>query len=61
MIVDDKVQFKPVVTGIAGDRFFEAVSGLEEGDEVVTGPFREIRRLRNEDAVKKSKRSQEKN
>ena len=61
VIVDDKVQFKPVVTGIAGDRFFEAVSGLEEGDEVVTGPFREIRRLRNEDAVKKSKRSQEKN
>jgi HlyD family secretion protein len=60
VIVDDKVEFRPVKTGIAGDRYFEVLSGLKADDEVVTGPFREMRRLRNSDAVKKSKKSEEK-
>ncbi|MFQ5630029.1 MAG: efflux RND transporter periplasmic adaptor subunit [bacterium] len=60
VIVDGKVEFRQVNTGIAGDRFFEVLSGLQAEDEVVTGPFREMRRMRNEDAVKKSKKSEEK-
>ncbi|MCA9734007.1 MAG: efflux RND transporter periplasmic adaptor subunit [Deferribacteres bacterium] len=49
---DDKVMFKAVETGIAGDRYFEVVSGLAEGDMVVTGPFSALRKLTNEEAVK---------
>ena len=29
----------PVKTGIAGEKYFEVLSGLKEGDEVITGPF----------------------
>ena len=43
--------FVPVVTGIAGERYFEAVSGLEEGDLVITGPFEVVRNLDDGDAV----------
>lgn len=52
VISDGKVQFHEVKTGIAGDRFFEVLSGLQSGDEVVIGPFSALRRLRNEDVVK---------
>ncbi len=43
--------FVPVTTGIAGERFFEVLSGLEEGDEVITGPFASVRSLREGEAV----------
>ena len=52
VINDGKVTFHKVKTGIAGDRFFEVISGLEVGNEVVIGPFKALRRLRNEDPVK---------
>ncbi len=56
VIKDDEVQFREVKTGIAGDRFFEVLSGLEKNDEVVIGPFKALRRLRNEDPVKIEKK-----
>ncbi len=43
--------FVPVVTGIAGERYFEAVRGLEEGDLVITGPFEVVRNLDDGDPV----------
>ena len=43
--------FVPVVTGIAGERYFEAVSGIEEGDLVITGPFEVVRNLDDGDPV----------
>ena len=43
--------FVPVETGIAGDRYFEALSGLAEGDEVITGPFEVVRNLEDGDPV----------
>jgi HlyD family secretion protein len=46
-----RVHFTPVVTGIAGERYFEALTGLNEGDLVVTGPFEVVRNLANGDAV----------
>ena len=46
-----RVHFTPVVTGIAGERYFEALSGLNEGDLVVTGPFEIVRNLADGDAV----------
>ncbi|MCH8021676.1 efflux RND transporter periplasmic adaptor subunit [candidate division KSB1 bacterium] len=56
VINDGKVTFHKVKTGIAGDRFFEVISGLEVGKEVVIGPFKALRRLRNEDPVKVEKK-----
>ncbi|HEY0871862.1 MAG TPA: efflux RND transporter periplasmic adaptor subunit [Vicinamibacterales bacterium] len=47
IVRDGKVEFQPVKTGIAGDRYFELLSGLKEGDEVVIGPFSSVRELRD--------------
>ncbi|MDZ7290834.1 MAG: efflux RND transporter periplasmic adaptor subunit [candidate division KSB1 bacterium] len=59
VINDGKVQYHEVKTGIAGDRFFEVLSGLQPKDEVVIGPFSALRRLRNGDAVKIEKKKKE--
>ena len=52
LVRDGKVQFEPVKTGIAGDKYFEVLSGLNAGDVVVTGPFSSVRELRDGAAVK---------
>jgi HlyD family secretion protein len=49
---NDTVQFTPVVTGIAGERYFETLAGLREGDMVVTGPFNVVRTLDDGSAVR---------
>ena len=52
IVQDGRVRFTPVVTGIAGERYFEAVAGLSEGDPVVTGPFNVVRTLSDGDLVR---------
>ncbi len=52
VIRGEAVEFVPVKTGIAGDKYFEVLSGLKEGDQVVTGPFNSVRNLADGDAVK---------
>jgi HlyD family secretion protein len=49
---DTKVEFVPVKTGIAGDKYFEVLSGLKEGDKVVIGPFNSVRNLADGDTIK---------
>ena len=49
---DNRVLFVGVDTGIAGDRYFEVISGLDAGDLVVTGPFDVVRTLSDGDAVR---------
>jgi HlyD family secretion protein len=44
--------FIPVKTGIAGDKYFEVLSGLKIGDQVITGPFNSVRDLQDGDQVK---------
>ena len=51
-----RATFTPVVTGIAGERYFEALDGLNEGDQVVTGPFEVVRNLADGDPVDASER-----
>ncbi len=48
---DGKTEFVPVKTGIAGDKYFEVLSGLKLGDQVITGPFASVRNLREGAAV----------
>jgi len=42
---DNRAVFTPVRVGIAGERYFEVLSGLGDGDEVITGPFSSVREL----------------
>jgi HlyD family secretion protein len=43
---DMKVEFRPVKVGIAGDKYFEVLSGLKPGDRIVAGTYQAIRDLR---------------
>jgi HlyD family secretion protein len=52
VVRDGRAEFVPVKVGIAGDRFFEVLSGLEAKDQVITGPFNNVRNLRDGDEVK---------
>lgn len=46
------VEFVPVKLGISGDKYFEVLSGLKVGDEVVTGPYNSVRTMAEGDPVK---------
>src|SRR5919112_1120073 len=48
-----KVKFVPVETGITGESDIEVLSGLQPNAEVITGPSRVLRTLKEGDAVKK--------
>ncbi len=49
---DNKVTFKPVKVGIAGEKYFEVVSGLKEKDKIVGGTYQAIRDLKDGARVK---------
>lgn len=46
-----KVRFASVVTGMAGELDIEIASGLKGGEEVVVGPFKTLRELKDGDPV----------
>jgi HlyD family secretion protein len=45
VVRNDKADFVPVKTGIAGEKYFEVLSGLKDGDKVIVGPFSSVREL----------------
>ena len=47
-----RVHFVPVKTGITGATDIEVISGLKEGDEIVTGPYKTLRGLKDNALVK---------
>ncbi len=47
-----RVYFVPVTTGITGATDIEVLSGLKEGDQIVTGRYRILRALKSGSAVK---------
>jgi HlyD family secretion protein len=47
-----KAEFRKVETGITGATDIEVLSGLKDGDEIITGSYKVIRTLRNEAKVK---------
>jgi len=55
VVRDGKAVFVPVSTGIAGEKYFEVLEGLEPGDEVVSGNFSALRNLKDGDPVKHKK------
>jgi len=52
VVADGRAKFVPVKTGIAGEKYFEVLSGLKAGDEVITGPFASVRNLKEGDLVR---------
>lgn len=42
---DGRAVFAPITVGIAGERYFEVLSGVTESDQVITGPFASVREL----------------
>jgi HlyD family secretion protein len=51
VIRGDVTEYVPIKMGIAGDRYFEVLSGLSPGDQVVTGPYNTVRNLVDGDKV----------
>ena len=49
---DNKSPFRKVETGISGATDIEVLSGLAEGDQIVTGPYQVIRTIKNGSVVK---------
>jgi HlyD family secretion protein len=45
--------FKAVTTGITGENDIEVTSGLSEGTEIITGPYRQLRTLKDNMAIKR--------
>jgi HlyD family secretion protein len=48
-----RAKFVPVTTGITGATDIEVLSGLTEGQEIVIGPYKTLRGLKNNALVKR--------
>src|SRR3954462_14302134 len=46
-IANGAVKFQPVKTGLSGDSSIEIVSGAKDSQQIVTGPFRALRELKD--------------
>jgi HlyD family secretion protein len=53
---DNRAHFKPIVTGIKGQQEIELKSGLNEGEEIIIGPYKTLRTLKDDDQVKREER-----
>ena len=51
VVEDGAVTFAPVEIGITGQEHFEVLTGVNEGDTIVAGPYQQIRDLMNGDRV----------
>ena len=52
VVRDGRAVFTPVKVGIAGERYFEVLSGVKPGEQVITGPFASVRALADGEQVK---------
>ncbi len=57
VVSNGKAVFRKVETGITGATDIEVLSGLKEGEEIITGSYKVIRTLRNEARVKVDNRA----
>ncbi len=46
-----RAEFLPIKMGIAGDKFFEVLNGLQTGDQVITGPYNSVRGMADGELV----------
>ncbi len=51
VVKDGVATLVPVITGVAGEEYIQIKSGLQLGQQVITGPFNSLRELRNGERV----------
>jgi HlyD family secretion protein len=56
-----RAKFVPVTTGITGATDIEVVAGLNEGQQIVTGPYKTLRALKDGSLLKEDTRKIELN
>ncbi len=47
-----RAEFVPIKMGIAGDKYFEVLTGVAAGDQVITGPYNSVRGMADGDLVR---------
>jgi len=58
-VENDRVKFQPVQKGIMGELKIEIVSGLEEEQEIVVGPYSALRELKDDKLIKTDRTKEE--
>jgi HlyD family secretion protein len=53
VLENNKVKFVEITTGITGESDIQITAGLSDGQEVITGPSRVLKTLKDNDVVKK--------
>lgn len=53
---DGKVSFRPVKIGIAGEEYFEVLSGVRQGETIVAGSYQAIHELKDGALVREAKK-----
>ncbi len=56
VVADRQARFRAVTTGIVGETDMEIVSGLKEGEEIVTGSYKTLRTLKDGAKIKPEER-----
>jgi HlyD family secretion protein len=59
IVQDSRVKFAPIQKGIMGELMIEIVSGLQEGQEVVMGPYSALRQLKDDMLIKAEEKKEE--
>lgn len=59
VVENSRVKFSPVEKGIMGEMVIEIISGLEEGQEIVVGPYSALRQLKDDMLIKKEEKKEE--
>jgi HlyD family secretion protein len=57
---DGRAVFVPVRTGLSGGLMVELLTGLTPGEEIVTGPFKALRQIKDGDQVRRMSEEQRK-
>jgi HlyD family secretion protein len=57
---DGKAVFTAIKTGITGELMVEVLSGVPAGEEIVTGPFKALREIKDGDTVKRMSEKEKK-
>jgi HlyD family secretion protein len=58
MILESRAKFQAVKKGIMGELMLEVISGLEEGQEIATGPYNALRQLKDDTLIKPEEKRQ---
>jgi len=56
---DNKAQVRAVVTGVSDELYVEITEGLAEGEEVIIGPYRTLKNLNSDEAVRTEEKKED--